>query len=82
MAATDDETFARDVRIAGGEEADDLIGRKRCLLVERGECGRDVYGVEGSARGLEECFGAEAGAGAVNLPLMLEQAAVGIDVLI
>lgn len=34
VAATDDETLAGDGGIAGGEEVDDAIGRKRYLRVE------------------------------------------------
>ncbi len=63
-----------------GDEGEDLCGREGDLVVEVGEGGRDGDGLEGAARGGEVGVGREAGAGAVGLPLMLEEAGVGVDV--
>jgi len=49
-------------------------------VVELGKCGRDGDGLEGGAGGGEEGVGGEPGAGAVGLPLVLEEAGVGVDV--
>lgn len=82
VPATNDEALAGNVRIAGDEEVDDAIGRERDLFGEGRERGWDADGSYGGARGLEEGIGAQAGAGAVGLPLVTEKAEVGVDVFV
>ena len=81
-AAAQGEAGAGDGRVGFGEEAEDLRGRERDLLVECGQGLRDLNGVEGLPRELEEGVGSESGAGSVGLPLVLEQAGVGVDVAV
>jgi hypothetical protein len=80
VAAAECEAGARDRRVGGGEEAEDFGGWHGDLLGERGELGRDGDGAEGGAGGGEEGVGGEAGAGAMGLPLVAEEARVGVDV--
>ena len=70
------------MRVGGVEEADDLVGRHGDLLVSWVRCGGDGDGVEGVAGEGEEGVGGEAGAGAVGLPLVAEEAGVGVDVFV
>ena len=81
-AAAHGQACIGDRRVGFGEEAEDLCGRKRDLLVECGQGLRYLNGVEGLARELEEGVGGEAGAGAMRLPFVREQACVGVDVAV
>jgi len=80
VAATDGKAGRGDRGVGLGEEAADVVGRQGELLVDGGELVRDFDGVDGLAGEMEEGIGREAGAGAVGLPLVFEQAPVGIDV--
>ena len=80
VAAAEREAGAGDGGVGLGEEVEDLVGRHGDLLGERGELGGDGDGAEGGAGGGEEGVGCEAGAGAVGLPLVPEEAGVGVDV--
>jgi hypothetical protein len=80
VAATEGERGAGDRGVGCGEEVEDFVRGHGDLLGERGELGGDGDGVEGGAGGGEEGVGCEAGAGAVGLPLVAEEAGVGVDV--
>ena len=80
VATTEREAGTGDRGVGGGEETEDFGRWHGDLLGKRGELGGDDDGVEGGAGGGEEGVRGEAGAGAVGLPLVLEEAGVGVDV--
>lgn len=82
VAATESEAFARERWVGLCEEVQDLGGRHGGLVVEGGEFGGNGYALYGLTGEFEEDIGAEAGAGAVGLPLVAEKAGVGIDVVV
>ena len=82
VAATEGEAGGGVGGVGGLEEADDLRGWHGDLVRELGEGGGDGDGVEGGAGEGEEGVGGEAGAGAVGLPLVAEEAGVGVDVFV
>ena len=82
VAATEGEAGRREGGVGGLEEADDLGGGHGDLLRELGEGGGDGDGVEGGAGEGEEGVGGEVGAGAVGLPLVAEEAGIGVDVAV
>ena len=82
VATTQGEVFAGEMRIGGGEEGEDLFGRHGDLVGELGELWWNNDAVEGGTGEGEEVIGGEAGAGAVCLPLVAEEAEVGVDVAV
>jgi hypothetical protein len=80
VAAAEGEAVAGEGRVGPGEEADDLAGRHGDLAVEGGQLGWDGYGLDGLAGRGEEGIRREAGAGAVGLPLVAEEARVWVEV--
>ena len=80
VAAAEGEAVAGEGRVGPGEESDDLAGRHGDLVVEGGQLGWDGYCVDGLAGRGEERIRREARAGAVGLPLVAEEAGVGVEV--
>ena len=82
VAAAEGEAVAGEGRVGPGEEADDFAGRHGDLVVKGGQLSWDGYGVDGLAGRREEGIGRKAGAGAVGLPLVTEEAGVGVEVAV
>jgi hypothetical protein len=82
VAAAEGEAVGREGGVALCEEFEDVGGRHGDLVVEAGELCGDGDGVDGLAGEVEEGVGCEAGAGAVGLPLVAEEAGVGVDVAV
>jgi|SRR5579871_4746874 len=82
VATAQGEVFAGEIRIAGGEESENLFGWHGDLVGELGELGRNDDAVEGGACKGEEGVGGEAGAGAMGPPFVLEKSGVGVDVTV
>jgi hypothetical protein len=82
VAAAEGQRGRWNFRVGLGDEVENLCGGKRDLAGELGESGRHDKGLEGGTGGGEEGVGGEAGAGAVGTPLVLEEASVGVDVLV
>ncbi len=80
VATAEGEAVRGEAGVGGVEEVKDGGGRQGLLVIEGGELSRDVEGVDGSAGEREEGLRGEAGAGAVGLPLVLEEAGVGVEV--
>ncbi len=80
VAAAEGEAVRGEAGVGGVEEVKDGGGRHGLLVIEGGELPRDVEVVDGSAGEREEGLRGEAGAGAVSLPLVLEEARVGVEV--
>ena len=80
VAATKGEACAGDGGVGDGEAGEDVVGGHGCLMVEVVESGRNGDLANSGAGGGEEVVGTEAGAGAVGMPLVLEQAGIGVDV--
>ncbi len=82
VAAAEGEAVARKGWVGLAEEAEDFDGRHGDLVVERCQLGWDGDGVQGLASEGEEGVRSEAGAGAVGLPLVAEEAGVGIEIAV
>lgn len=81
-AASQSEAGARQPGVCRGEESEDLVGGHRSLRSQIFEDAGDGDGLDGRAGGGEEVIGGQAGAGAVGVPFVLEEAEVGIDVFV
>lgn len=80
VAAAEGEAISGEAGVGGVEEIEDGRGWHGRLVIEGGELPWDLHRVDGAAGEVEEGVGGETGAGAVGLPLVLEEAGIGVEV--
>ena len=82
VAAAQGEVFAGEMRVGGGEEGEDLAGGMEIWWLSWVSSGGMAMLWKAVRASGEEVVGGEAGAGAVGLPLVAEEAGVGVDVAV